>query len=139
MNFVNESRYLMSLFLKRAFKIQPEIAWLLIFSFASLCLAITFLYINKKNIEKSDLWVSHTTDVIGQIGEINTQVLGTESSERTDPSLDLKLKEKIGRLRQLTSDNPHQQNNIKELSDKVFRGERIGDSISALPPSPAMQ
>ena len=129
----------MTLLLKRALKIQPKIAWLLVFSFGSLCLAITFLYINKKNIEKTDAWVGHTTEVIVRIGEINILVLGTESPGRPDPSLHLELKEQIGWLRQLTGDNPHQQNNIKELSEEISRSGQIGDSISALPQSASMQ
>ncbi|HZE82886.1 MAG TPA: PAS domain S-box protein, partial [Puia sp.] len=125
----------MSLIFNGIPKIQRKIAWLLLFSVFSLCFVIRLLFINQRNLERTDYWTSHTNEVLKEIEQINALTLEAESSIQAAPSLNIKINDRLGHLMQLTQDNPRQQQNIKDLTDHIYQKKILEDSMAVIPQS----
>ncbi len=98
--------------------LQRKIAWLLLFSFFSLCFIGWLIYFNKKNTETSTYWINHTYGVIQHIDKINTRIATWESLSRPpqNAAFHLALKKDLERIRKFTVDNADQQQLIDRLS-----------------------
>ena len=125
----------MSLIFNGIPKIQRKIAWLLLFSVFSLCFVIRLLFINQRNLERTDYWTNHTNEVLKEIEQINALTLEAESSIQAAPSLNIKINDQLGHLMQLTQDNPRQQQNIKDLTDHIYQKKILEDSMAVIPQS----
>ena len=60
----------MKIVLNARIALQRKIALLLLFSLSFLCFVGWLIYFNKKNIERTTLWIDHTYTVIQEIEEI---------------------------------------------------------------------
>jgi len=113
------------------FAIQRKIALLLLFSFFSLCFIGWIIYFNQKNYETTRWWISHTHSVIGSIEQTNTRIATWESLSRPPLSREfrLQLQEDIGKIKELTADNPVQQALVVRLTAVVDSMENDGMKV----------
>jgi PAS domain S-box-containing protein len=91
--------------------VQRKIAWLLLFSFISLFFFSWVIRVYKKDTINTTYWVNHTYTVIKHIDKIDIRVAAWESFSRPpiSDSFHRKLKKELDRVRELTVDNPLQQ------------------------------
>ncbi|HEY8968982.1 MAG TPA: PAS domain S-box protein, partial [Puia sp.] len=127
-------------------KIQRKIAWLLLFSIASLCLVGWLIYSNKRNMREEAFWINHTYSVIEQIERIDSQVAEGESfslrygisgGDSLRPGMQKfhgLLEEDLTRLKELTKDNPSQQEHLHQLSNYTHQLGLFVDSLVYLGP-----
>ena len=95
-----------------------KITWLLLFSIFSLAMAGWLIYSSAEKIEKTNLRIGQTYEIIDLIRQM--QVTMAESGKETDK----KLREDLGTLEQLTRENKDQREGLLALS------KYIGDSSS---------
>jgi PAS domain S-box-containing protein len=114
--------------------LQRKIAWLLLFSFFSLCFIGWLIYFNKKNTETSTYWINHTYGVIQHIDKINTRIATWESLSRPpqNAAFHEALKKDLERIRKFTGDNADQQQLINRLSVAIDSLGTGADSTSLL-------
>ena len=105
----------MKIVLNAKIALQRKIALLLLFSFSFLCFVGWLIYFNKKNIERTTLWIDHTYTVIQEIEEIKIRLSGWEPLSRQSASFYGALDQDMAHLKELTLDNTVQQ----QLSDKL--------------------
>jgi len=127
--------------------IQRKIAWLLLFSIASLCLVGWLINSNRENIKNEGFWIDHTYSVIEQIERIDSEMAEGESfslqySISGTDSLRVELQKSHGMLEQhlnrlgaLTRDNIHQQQYLRELKGYTHELGLFVDSIVYLGPA----
>ncbi len=125
--------------------IQRKIAWLLLFSIASLCLVGWLILSNRSNMKNEGFWIDHTYSVIEQIERIDSEMAEGESyslqySISGADSLKADMQESHGllvqhlhRLGELTKDNLYQQKYIKDLGTYTHQLGLFVDSIVYLP------
>ena len=125
--------------------IQRKIAWLLLFSIASLCLVGWLIFSNRYNMKNEGFWIDHTYSVIEQIERIDSEMAEGESyslqysiSGADSLMADMQeshslLVQHLTRLGELTKDNPHQQPYLRELNSYVHQLGLFVDSIVYLP------
>ncbi len=125
--------------------IQRKIAWLLLFSIASLCLVGWLILSNRSNMKNEGFWIDHTYSVIEQIERIDSEMAEGESyslqySISGADSLKADMQEShsllvqhLSRLGELTKDNLHQQQYIKDLGTYTHQLGLFVDSIVYLP------
>jgi PAS domain S-box-containing protein len=128
-------------------RIQRKIGWLLLFSISSLFLVGWLIYSNKANLKNEGFWIDHTYSVIEQIERIDSEMAEGEAfslqySISGADSLKADMQESHGvleqhlfRLGQLTADNPHQQQYIRQLSGYTHQLGLFVDSIVYLGPA----
>jgi signal transduction histidine kinase len=87
--------------------IHRKITWLLLFSIISLAVASRLIYISEKNIESTNLSISHAYEAISMIQQLGTTV----ASGDPDPELNHELDS----LQRLTRENGNQDRNIASL------------------------
>src|SRR5579872_1515726 len=95
--------------------LQRKIAWLLLFSFFSLCFVGWLIYSNKKNIENTAFWINHTYSVIQQINELDARIPDKASALQEDAAFYQSLDGGLNNLQRLTVDNPDQQKSVVGL------------------------
>lgn len=127
-------------------KIQRKIAWLLLFSITSLALVGWLIYSNKRSMREEAFWINRTYSVIEQIERIDSQVAEGESfslrygisgGDSLRPGMQQfhgLLEEDITRLKELTKDNPSQQESLRQLSDYTHQLGLFVDSLVYLGP-----
>jgi PAS domain S-box-containing protein len=105
----------MSFILNVLSKLQRKIAWLLLFSFFSLCFVGWLIYSNKKNIENTTFWINHTYSVIQQINELNARIPDSAYALQDEAAFYQSMESGLNNVRQLTADNPDQQKSVASL------------------------
>ncbi|HWK04481.1 MAG TPA: PAS domain S-box protein [Puia sp.] len=127
------------------FRLQGSIPRLLLFSFLAVSFFVWIIYQNNKDAETTAFWVNHTDNVIKQIKEVNTLVAETESATRSYMVtgekewgkqlhiLHRQLDQTVADIRVLTSDNPQQLPNIRELQSFVNDKKDLQNSIIEAP------
>ena len=103
--------------------LQRKIAWLLLFSFFSLCFIGWLIYYNKRTTETTTFWINHSHAVILRIDRIRSRIDTWDSLAR--PPLNAAfyqaLKKDMDRIDTLTRDNAGQQQDMHQLSLLVDR------------------
>ncbi|MHA4812055.1 ATP-binding protein [Flavitalea flava] len=131
----------MRLNVKPGVVIHRKITWLLLFSVVSLAIVSWLIYINKKNIEKTNLRISQAYEIIGTIH----QVIGSVSESGADSYLYLergdqeaalrirtfhgKLEQDLDYLHQLTRNNDDQGRNISLLRKYFLEKQAFDESL----------
>jgi PAS domain S-box-containing protein len=118
--------------LSARFALQRKIAWLLLFSFFSLCLIGWLIYFNKKNFEATTEWINHTHTVIQHIDKVKTRIATWKALHRPpmDTAFHRELMQDITRIKQLTLDNPLQQGSVDRLTSDIDSLSPATDSLS---------
>ena len=97
--------------------LQRKIAWLLLFSFFSLCFIGWLMYSNKKDTEATTFWINHSHAVILRIDRVRSRVDTWDSLGH--PALNAafyqSLKKELARIDTLTTDNAGQQQVVRQL------------------------
>src|ERR1700754_1663006 len=78
--FIDTLFFDMRIVFNARFALQRQIAWLLFFSFFSLCFIGWLVYFNMKSIENTTYWINHTYAVITQIDKMKARVAGWDSA-----------------------------------------------------------
>jgi PAS domain S-box-containing protein len=117
----------MKIVLNAKIALQRKIALLLLFSFSFLCFVGWLIYFNKKNIERTTLWIDHTYSVIQQIQEIKIRLSGWEPQSRQSASFYAVLDRDMAHLKHLTVDNTLQQQLSGRLTDRFAQLKAGGD------------
>src|SRR6202012_3270964 len=107
--------------------LQRKIALLLLFFFFFLCFVGWLIYFNKKNIERTTLWIDHTYAVIQEIQEIKVRLSGWEPMSGQGPSFYPALDRGMADLKYLIRDNPIQQHHTDTLPGPFTQLEAGGD------------
>src|SRR5258708_1315252 len=128
-----------------AFRLQGGIPRLLLFSFLAVSFFVWIIYQNNRDAETTAFWVNHTDNVIKQIKEVNALVAETESATRSYMItgekdwgkqlhiLHRQLDQTVADIRVLTSDNPQQLPNIRELLSFGNEKKNLQNSIIEAP------
>jgi PAS domain S-box-containing protein len=107
----------MRIVLSERITLQRKIAWLLLFSFFSLCCIGWLIHNNKKTTETTTWWVDHSHDVIQHIGKIVTRIDTWDALSR--PPLNTAfyqdLEVDLTKIDTLTQDNIVQQQLVHRL------------------------
>ena len=97
--------------------LQRKIAWLLLFSFFSLCFIGWLVYYNKKTTETTTFWINHSHAVILRIDKVRSNIDAWDSLGR--PPLNAayyqSLRKESDRIDSLTKDNAGQQQLVHQL------------------------
>jgi len=87
--------------------LQRKIAWLLLFSFFSLCFIGWLIYFNKKNMEATTDSIGHTYAVLDHITKIRTRLATWESLSRPplSPAFRQAMTKELDRIKVLSAGN----------------------------------
>lgn len=98
--------------------LQRKIAWLLLFSFFSLCFIGWLLYYNKKTTETTTFWINHSHSVILRIDRARSIIDTWDSLGRPplNAAFNRSLRREFDRIDSLTKDNAGQQQIVRKLS-----------------------
>jgi PAS domain S-box-containing protein len=130
---------------------EGELAWSLdrlttggfVLGIGSLLAAAAVSYLFTNRLEVSAAWVSHTQEVLREIGGVATGVASLGSKQRNyintgddrlleqDEQIKIALHQKIEILRKLTSDNPRQQPRIDQLAALITQRIDWGEQTIA--------
>jgi len=97
--------------------LQRKIAWLLLFSFFSLCFIGWLMYSNKKDSETTTFWINHSHAVILRIDRVRSWVDTWDSlgHPALNAAFHQSLKKELARIDTLTKDNAGQQQVVRQL------------------------
>ncbi|HEV2479185.1 MAG TPA: ATP-binding protein [Puia sp.] len=98
--------------------LQRKIAWLLLFSFFSLCFIGWLLYFNKKTTDTTSYWINHSHVVIQHLDNIQTYLDAWDSLSRPamSPAFYQSLTRELRHVDTLTKDNAQQQLLVGQLA-----------------------
>jgi PAS domain S-box-containing protein len=101
--------------------LQRKIAWLLLFSFFSLCFIGWLIYSNKKNIERTTSSISNTYAVLDHITKIRTRLSTWESLSRppVGPAFRQAMTKELDRIKVLSTGNTGLLRSIDSLATAV--------------------
>jgi PAS domain S-box-containing protein len=110
--------------------IQRKIAWLLLFSFFSLCFIGWLIYFNQKNYDSTRWWISHTHAVILSIEKVDTRLSDWEELQQPvmPASFRQALDHDLAEVKTLTSDNADEQSLIARLAGVI---QNLGNNQNA--------
>jgi PAS domain S-box-containing protein len=113
--------------------LQRKIAWLLLFSFFSLCFIGWLIYFNKRNLEETADSIGHSYAVLDHIGKIRTRINTWESLSCPPLSLVFhqEMKKNVDRIRVHSAGNPALLASVDSL-DGAIAGLGTGADTSML-------
>jgi PAS domain S-box-containing protein len=110
--------------------LQRKIAWLLLFSFFSLCFIGWLIYFNKRNLEQTANTIGHNYAVLDHIAKIRTRLTTWESLGRPPLSAAFHqdMQKNLDRIKVHSAGNPALMASIDSL-DLAMRGDGAVDGI----------
>jgi PAS domain S-box-containing protein len=107
--------------------LQRKIAWLLLFSFFSLCFIGWLIYFNKRNILNTADSISHSFAVLDHIAKIRTRLSTWEALSRPplSPAFHEEMKKNLDRIRVHSAGDPRMLASVDSL-DAAIAGIGIG-------------
>ena len=104
--------------------LQRKIAWLLLFSFFSLCLIGWLIYFNKRNLEATSGSIDHSYAVLDHIAKIRTRLITWESLSHPPLSAAFHqdMQKNLDRIRVHSAGNPDLLASVDSL-DAAMKGD----------------